>query len=156
MSDKSRENTGNVGKGRPPKHTQFKPGESGNPNGRPPKLLSGIVTELQQEGFERVSASHVVEAYEVLINLNEAKIKAIIADSDAPMLLRIVGKAMLSPKGMEIVEKILDRAHGKAKQQTDLTTNGKDLPMGVTFVSTAHMTEEQIQNLLKANDRTND
>jgi len=24
-----------VGKGKPPKHSQFKPGESGNPNGRP-------------------------------------------------------------------------------------------------------------------------
>ena len=27
----------NVGYGKPPKHTRFRPGQSGNPNGRPPK-----------------------------------------------------------------------------------------------------------------------
>jgi Family of unknown function (DUF5681) len=37
-----------VGPGRPPRHTRFKPGQSGNPNGRP-KGSKNFVTTLQQQ-----------------------------------------------------------------------------------------------------------
>lgn len=38
--EKSGKKEGKVGKGRPPKHTQFKPGQSGNPAGKPVGTLS--------------------------------------------------------------------------------------------------------------------
>ena len=43
-----------VGFGRPPKHTQYKPGTSGNPHGRPKKRasLQDIVTEVLFEKME--------------------------------------------------------------------------------------------------------
>ncbi len=37
-----------VGYGKPPKHTQFKPGQSGNPNGRP-KGSRNLKTDLDDE-----------------------------------------------------------------------------------------------------------
>jgi hypothetical protein len=37
-----------VGPGRPPRHTRFKPGQSGNPNGRP-KVSRNFATILQQQ-----------------------------------------------------------------------------------------------------------
>ena len=37
-----------VGYGKPPKHTQFKPGKSGNPKGRP-KQTRNFKTDLQEE-----------------------------------------------------------------------------------------------------------
>jgi hypothetical protein len=42
-----------VGYGRPPKHSQFQPGQSGNPNGRP-KDRRNLKTELEEELGERI------------------------------------------------------------------------------------------------------
>jgi hypothetical protein len=42
-----------VGYGRPPKHTRFKPGESGNPRGKV-KGRKNLATELMEELSERV------------------------------------------------------------------------------------------------------
>lgn len=111
---------------------QFKPGESGNPNGRPPKLLSHITQELKQEGFEPVTNAQVLEAYGMLINLDEARIKAIITNSAHPMFLRIVAKAMLGNKGTEMIEKMLERAYGKALQAVDHTSRGNEI--GASFL----------------------
>jgi hypothetical protein len=48
------ERGGEVGYGKPPKHTQFKPGRSGNPNGRP-KGTKNLKTDLIEELSERVA-----------------------------------------------------------------------------------------------------
>lgn len=45
-----------VGYGRPPKHSRFKPGRSGNPRGRP-KSARGLRTLLREEMHERVSVT---------------------------------------------------------------------------------------------------
>ena len=43
-----------VGYGKPPKHTRFKPGQSGNPRGKP-KGSKGLKTDLREEMAERVT-----------------------------------------------------------------------------------------------------
>jgi hypothetical protein len=43
-----------VGYGRPPQHTRFKPGHSGNPKGRP-KGTNNLKTDLMEELSERIS-----------------------------------------------------------------------------------------------------
>ena len=45
-----------VGYGRPPKHTRFQPGQSGNPKGRP-KGTMNLKTDLREELSERISVS---------------------------------------------------------------------------------------------------
>ena len=102
--------------------------ENINRKGQPPKVMSGVLKELTAAGYERVTMAMVVEAYEILMGLPEAKIKEIITDSQQIMSLRIVGKAMLSTKGNEMLEKMMDRAHGKAKISAELSTkNGEPL-----------------------------
>lgn len=94
-------------------------GETLNPNGRPKKLVSTINDQLKAEGFKKVSPAQVVDAFETILNLPQDRITEIVNDKDAPMLLRIVAKSLLSVKGFEIVEKIIDRVHGKPAQKVE-------------------------------------
>lgn len=119
--------------------------ENINRKGQPPKIMSGVLKELTAAGYERVTMAMVVEAYEILMGLPEAKIKEMITDSQQIMSLRIVGKAMLSTKGNEMLEKMLDRAHGKAKISAELSTkNGQPLS-----INNVHLlsTEEILRKL---------
>ncbi len=102
-------------------------GESGNLAGRPPKLLSTIVAELRSQGYERATANQVADAFETLLNVPEDVLANMVKDKHKPMSLRIVGKAMLTAKGWEVLQAMLDRAHGKAKQSLDHTSGGKEI-----------------------------
>lgn len=99
-------------------------GEVMNPFGRPPMLLSTILKELKEAGYERVGPSNVAEAYELLLGLDKEHLVKATQDEKAPMIVRIVGAAMLSKRGGEMLEKMLDRAHGKAPQR--IITNQED------------------------------
>lgn len=128
-----------------PTGTPFPPGVSGNPKGRPPKLLSHLNAELKAKGYERVSPGQVVEAYELLFNLDEAAIKKIVADVKQPFFLRKIAGAMGTSRGTEMIEKMLNRAHGNTKQIVD-TTNTIVLP---------DLTPEVIKKLNAAFDKDN-
>jgi len=106
-------------------------GESGNPNGRPPLLLSTIVKELRAEGYERATANQVADAFETLLNVPEDVLANMVKDKHKPMSLRIVGKAMLTAKGWEVLQAMLDRAHGKAKQAVELSGD-PSAPINIT------------------------
>lgn len=97
----------------------FEKGDPGGP-GRPPLLLTTIVAELRAKGYERATAGTVADAFETLLNVPEDVLKTMVGDPKAPMSVRIVGKAMLTAKGWEVLQAMLDRAHGKAKQSVDL------------------------------------
>jgi len=95
-------------------------GETANPHGRPPKLLSTIVKDLKSKGYERATATTVVEAFETLLNVPEEVLADMIKDKKQPMSVRIVGKAMMSAKGWDVLQAMMDRAHGRAKQSVDV------------------------------------
>ena len=96
-------------------------GETANLAGRPPRLLSTITAELKAKGYERATANQVADAFETLLNVPEDVLANMVKDKHKPMSLRIVGKAMLTAKGWEVLQAMLDRAHGKAKQQVGVT-----------------------------------
>ena len=114
-----------------PNARKFKKGQSGNPAGPPPRLLSTITAELKSKGYERATANQVADAFETLMNVPQDELAKMVKDEKAPMSLRIVGKAMLTAKGWEVLQAMLDRAHGKAKQSMDMTTGGERLTVNI-------------------------
>lgn len=97
ISEKSAKNY-KVGKGKPPLNKSFKPGQSGNPKGRPKKLpqLDKLLADVLGEETKGVTAG-------------EAILKAL--------------RAKASRGDVKAAELLLDRAYGKVKQEIDQNLN---------------------------------
>lgn len=112
----------------PSKKNQWPKGTSGNPDGRPKKTVSQVNAMLEAEGYQKASSIDICDAYMLLISLDPEKLKEIEADSMIPILYKKAAKIILSDKGFDIIEKMLDRAHGRPKQTNELTgANGNPL-----------------------------
>jgi len=75
MSD-SEDKDYEVGYGKPPKDKQFKPGKSGNPNGRP-KYKGTVKDIVRQVGTETVEIKENGEVF--VVSKNEAMIRSLYA-----------------------------------------------------------------------------
>ena len=98
-----------------------------NKNGRPRKTINSVNKELEEQGIKPATANEIKDIYLRLINMEMAELKKLVEDLKQPALIRIVGKKILSDKGFDIIDIMLDRAIGKAQQAVDVTTNGKEL-----------------------------
>lgn len=91
-----------------------------NRRGRPRRLVSSIIQDLKEKGIVQVKAIDIVEAFEMLFNLESKEIAEIANNDSNPYFIRRVAKEMLSGKGFDIIERMIDRVHGKPKQATDI------------------------------------
>ena len=107
---------------------QFKPGESGNPNGRPKKSFSIINAELKAHGVEPLTKSNLIEAYTLIFNTDEKKLKEIAKDNNTPYGLRLIIQELNSTKSRSrALEDYRDYMFGRAKESIDHTTAGKEI-----------------------------
>lgn len=95
---------------------QAEKGDVLNPKGRPKKTIGALLDKLKDAGYKPAKPQDIVDTYEHLMTLDEAELKKAVEDKTQPMLVRIVGKAMLSGKGYDVIERMIDRAHGRSKQ----------------------------------------
>ena len=95
-----------------------------NRNGRPRKMIADVIDELEKQGIKAATKPDIQDIYMRLINIEIPELEKMVKDEEQPVLVRIVGKNILSGKGFDIIEKMLDRSIGKAEQKTDITTGG--------------------------------
>ena len=93
-----------VGYKKPPKHSQFKPGQSGNPNGRP-KGTKNLKTDLEEELKERIPIKEAGKAKKV--SKQRAMVKALMAkavsgDTKAVnIVMGMISKLMIGEEAAE-------------------------------------------------------
>jgi hypothetical protein len=98
----------------------YKKGQSGNPFGRPRKLLSS----LSEIGY---SNSQISDALLNIIALTEQELKTIVENEECTILERLVAKSILKDyaKGsLWNLETIITRAIGKPKETAQITNDG--------------------------------
>ena len=118
-----------------PGSTPWPKGTSGNPDGRPKKLVTTVLLDLKKQGYSRVGPDQVRETLETLINLPKDELMEIASgDAGHPMLVVIAARGLCSKKGWEVLSDLLDRTHGKAKQQLDLQGNLAVAPVTLSVV----------------------
>ena len=112
---------------------QFPPGQSGNPAGRPPKTVKSVISELLANGHEPVKAPDVRAIIEAMLALPIEEVTRLVQDDKQPAIIRITGRRLLDKsKGFEGLQTLLDRAHGKATQPTDLQSGGEAIKIVFT------------------------
>ena len=97
-----------------------------NPKGRPRNTIRTMIKEFEEAGLVVPSNEEMGKMYLYIATLNEEELKKLLNDKDLPMMTRIIARGILSKKGLDVVDKIVNRAYG-SQQHIDITTNGKDL-----------------------------
>ena len=136
----------------------FKKGVASNPKGRPPKpkTMSLFIEEMKEKGYEVPTAQTIAESFLYIATLPEDELKAVLADKSRPMMQRIVAKGILDKKGIDILERVVDRAYGKI-QRIDLTSKGEQIkqpePLQVHVVTNTDEYNKVLAEIQKEKER---
>lgn len=102
-----------------------------NRNGANRKSIASVNIDLEANGYKAASKQDIVDCYLRLINIDLKELGKMVTGEEQPAMVRIVGKAILSGKGFDVIEKLLDRGIGKADSK--LTLEGGDKPIQISF-----------------------
>jgi len=114
----------------------FKKGQSGNPKGRPKKSVAAVLSALEAEGHEEVTAEQVRATMGRMLNLTRAELVKMGNDEkNTPIMDALIARGLAGKDGLKAMNEFIDRMHGKARQVTDLTTGGEPIqPTSITVV----------------------
>ena len=99
----------------------FKPGQSGNPNGRPRKYVS----LLKEQGYK---LSEINDTIQAMMSMDLEELKSVWDNPKATVLEKTIANAMrksLEKGSLYSLETLLTRVYGKPKEQMDINTDNK-------------------------------
>ena len=105
----------------PPDHTKFKPGESGNPNGRPRKYVS----TLREQGYK---LSEINDCIQVMMAMTIEELKDAFENPTATVLEKTIAAAIkrsIEKGSLYSIETLLSRVYGKPKESVDMDIQGE-------------------------------
>jgi hypothetical protein len=125
---------------------QFKKGQSGNKEGRPPKAIAQITKDLIEKGYSIPRKTDILDAGLILVSLSTKEINEIAlgqGDKDMyPYYYIRTAQELLSDRGFEIIEKIFDRALGKTAPQKIIKTADEVKPPNISILTSDPLSGE--------------
>jgi len=117
--------------------------------GRPPKLISHVNKELKTEGYSPATKQDITDAIMVLMQLPMSKIMEIanLKSDEHPFFVKLVAKELIGKRGGEAMEKYLDRAIGKAKNEVDVKGTGFDNSPSFKIIVQEKATADELEKL---------
>jgi hypothetical protein len=111
----------------PNKETQFKKGQSGNPNGTPKKTYSQHIDDIKSKGYIAPTKTEYYDMIGLLLSMNEDDLKEFAKDTERPYWIRIIVIDMNKEKTRQnLMIDYRDWLFGKAQLSVDHTNNGKE------------------------------
>lgn len=107
----------------------WKPGESGNPNGRPRNILRGVCEQLGIDIKAAVPLPEKVAFINRMLEMTLDQLKNIAGDKRAPAWMVMVASAIrtdIAAGKMTTLDALLDRVHGRPTQAINLMGWGND------------------------------
>lgn len=109
-------------------------GESGNPNGRPRRVLHQLEEKVGVQFGVSLSKEDKFQILESMLEMNLTELAAIATDKDCPVFMVTIAKAIkkdIEQGKIYTISELFDRFFGKAKQinETDLTSNGEKIEL---------------------------
>jgi DNA-directed RNA polymerase subunit L len=123
-----------VGYKNPPKHSQFKPGVSGNPNGSKGKEGKTLTTLLREILDKEINIKKHPITKESNVKLTTSEI----------ILLQLVSKA--SKGNLKAINSILDRTEGRPKQALEHSGNVSNIP------DVSHLGADELLRIVERTD----
>lgn len=128
---------------------KFKKGQVANPLGAGAHKKSPLAAFLHEcediRGMAMPTPAEVAKMYFFIASLTEERLKELLQDKKQPMMMRIIARGVLDKKGIDILEKIVNRAYG-SQQRLDITTNGKELqrePLKIEIIDNAKQVDKK-------------
>lgn len=117
---------------------------------RPRKQFSVILSEVENLWYKRPSDSEIAQLCWLLLSLSEAELKRIDRGNEFPMIMKIIASRLLSNRGFETVEKILDRIYGKTILQKWTDDNIVSIIISsIQNEQDGNLTEEQEEKIVE-------
>ncbi len=127
---------------------RFEKGQSGNPYGRPTRMVSQVLKDLKADGAEAVTPSQVSDVISVLLNYPVESVKAMASDKSLPILIQRTARRFAGSSDRDwdtVLKDNLDRAHGKAINRHEV--GGKD--GGAIKMDFSKLSTEELRQMSK-------
>jgi len=111
---------------------QFKPGQSGNPNGRPRKYVS----TLTDQGYK---LSEINDTIQAMMAMSLDELKKVYQDKEATILEKTIAHAMqkgLKNGNLSSMETLLTRVYGRPKEKLETEGTNTNFNVDLSGLST--------------------
>jgi hypothetical protein len=105
-----------------------------NKTGANRKTIAVVNIELESQGYTAANQKDIIDCYMRLVNIDIPHLSEMINDPKQPAMIRIVGKSIVSGKGFDVIETMLNRGIGKAVNNVDVKSDGKEIATQQVFV----------------------